>query len=139
MLGVEKVAHYWTGFERRQNQANFLIGTAQLSDVSGVFIPAVTLEIEVKPPVVVDRGLVLFSLRKRELGKRTRVYQLEVCPADKRSHNGDPIIYGPHEHFLEEEASAITEKDVSYDDWDSSFRWFLRRVNVRQFEVERPW
>lgn len=139
LLEMEKIAHNWTGFQRRPNQANFLIGTAQLTDTSGVFLPAVTLEIEVKPPVVVDRTVLLFSLRKRMLQTRCRIYQLEVCPGDKRSHNGDPVIYGPHEHLLEDEVHPVAGKGVNYDDWSGSFKWFLQRINVRDFEVDRPW
>ncbi len=139
LLNGGKVAHNWTGFERRDNQANFLIGTAQLTDLSGIFIPAVTLEIEVKPPIIVDRPTLLFSLRQRVGALRGRLYQLEVAPHDKRTHNGDPIIYGPHEHFLDEEVYAVNEIGVNCDDWDGSLDWFLRRVNVENFKVERPW
>ncbi|MDB5576893.1 MAG: hypothetical protein JWR80_2069 [Bradyrhizobium sp.] len=139
LLLKPKRAHNWTGFQKRENQANYLIGLAQLSDLDDVFMPGLTLEIEVKSPVLVERCLVMFTLRKRMGALRPRLYQLEVCPSDKRSHNGDPVIYGPHEHFLEDEVHAVTEISVNCDDWDGAVDWFLKRINVHKFKVERPW
>ncbi|MEJ7804849.1 MAG: hypothetical protein WKG03_02870 [Telluria sp.] len=137
-MGMPKKAHNWTGFSQRPNQANFHIGTAQLSDLAGVFIPGITLEIEVKTPIVAQRCLMFFTLRQRALGARPRLYQLEVCPTEKRSHNGDPVIYGPHEHFLETDVSGVSEIGVNCDDWDGALKWFLSRVNVIDLEVPNP-
>lgn len=139
LLLRKKHAHGWSGFQKRDNQANYLIGVSQLTDSGGVFIPGLTLEIEVKAPVMVDRCLLFFTLRQRAIGKRPRLYQLEVCPRDKRSHNGATVIHGPHEHFLEDEPRAVTEMSVNCDNWDASFGWFLERVNVVDLKVERPW
>lgn len=139
LLLQPKIAHGWTGFQKRENQANFFIGVAQISDKADVFLPGLTLEIELRTPIEVDRCLALFTLRKRVVGGRPRLYQLEVCPRDKRSHNGDPVIYGPHEHFLEDEVYAVDDLSVNCGSWDASLSWFVSRVNVENFSVESPW
>lgn len=139
LIAKPKVAANWTGFYPRANQANFLIGVAQLYDLGGISLPGVTVEIEVKPPIVANEPLILFSLRQKFGAIRFRMYQLEVCSKAKRSHNGDPIIYGPHEHLLESEVRAVSESGVDYHDWSGSLEWFLRRVNVEDFKVARPW
>lgn len=139
LLVKQKFARNWSGFQKRENQANYLIGSAQLTDGDGVFLPGMTLEIEIKAPVLVDRCLIFFTIRQRAVSRRPRLYQLEVCPRDKRSHNGATTIYGPHEHFLEDEPYPVSEMGVNCDDWNSSLQWFLRRVNVIGLEVDRPW
>ena len=139
LLLKQKRAHGWSGFQKRDNQANYLIGISQLTDSEGVFIPGLTLEIEVKAPIMVERCLIFFTLRERAIGKRPRLYQLEVCPRDKRSRNGVTVIYGPHEHFLDDEPRAVTEMSVNCDDWEASLDWFLKRVKVVDLKVGRPW
>jgi len=138
LIAVAKRAHNWTGFVKRENQANYLIGSAQLSDSSNVFIPGLTMEIEIKAPIHVERCLFLFTLRQRLTGKRPRIYQLDVCPRDKRSHNGDPVIYGPHEHFFDEEVHAVVDNGVNCENWRSSLSWFLRQANILDMNVEWP-
>lgn len=139
LLLREKHAHGWSGFQKRENQANYLIGVAQLTDSGGVFLPGLTLEIEVKAPVIVERCLIFLTLRQRQGTKRPRIYQLEVCPRDKRSHNGITTIYGPHEHLLEDEPTPVAEVGVNCDNWDGSMAWFVSRTNISDLKVERPW
>lgn len=138
LLAIKKKAHNWSGFVKRENQANYLIGTAQLSDISDVFFPGLTMEIEVKAPIQTERCLFLFTLRQRLPGKRPRIYQLDVCPRDKRSHNGDPVIYGPHEHFFDEDVHAVGDNGVNCDDWHRALDWFLRQANILKMNVEWP-
>ena len=136
---MPKVAHNWSGFIKRPNHAGSVIGSAQLSDANNIFIPGVTLEIEVKAPIVTTRCLLLFTIMRRKGAvPRNRVLQLEVCPKDKRSHNGVTVIYGPHFHVGDDEPTPVDELGVNCDDWEGSLAWFLRRINVQPFAVEKP-
>jgi hypothetical protein len=138
LIAQPKSARNWSGFKRRDNHVGHLIGSAILVDQQEITIPGVTIEIEVKAPIVTSRCLLLFTLRHREGKRRPRVYQLEVVPGDKRSHNGEVSLYGPHEHFLELGAVSIQSPEVHCDNWEGCFDWFLKRINIAHFEVERP-
>lgn len=66
-------------------------------------------------------------------------YQLEVAPATKRTHIGNPDIYGPHEHIGDEdEPKAVVSPDVNCDNWDKVVIWFFNRVSMTPFQVENP-
>ena len=138
LISQPKSARNWTGFKLRDNHAGHLIGSAILVDRQEITIPGVTMEIEIKAPIVTTRCLLLFTLRYRDGKRRPRAYQLEVVPSDKRSHNGEVPLYGPHEHILELDAVSIQSPEVHCDNWDGCFEWFLNRVNVSNFEVARP-
>ena len=138
LLATPKLAHNWSGFQKRNNHAGSVIGSAQLSDASNIFIPGITLEIEVKAPVVTARCLFLFTLMRRKGLVRRRIVQLEVCPVNKRSHNGVTTIYGPHLHIGDDEPHAVSERGVNCEDWDSALDWFLTRINVSPFVIEKP-
>jgi hypothetical protein len=139
LIAIPKLAHNWSGFQKRSNHAGSVIGIAQLSDSSNVFLPGITVEIEVKAPIITSRCLLLFTLMRQRTGvPRHRIFQLEVCPADKRSHNGASVIYGPHQHIGEQEPTAVSEIGVNCDDWDGSLAWFLRRINLTPFGIENP-
>lgn len=101
-------------------------------------IPGVTVEIHWRIGQTADRCKYLFTLFKLRNQKKQRVYQLEVVPRDKRSHNGVPRIYGPHEHFGEGDqtvyavTNGLTCKD--YKDWLSLF---CQRINLK-LDAELP-
>lgn len=128
----------WSGFRQRDNHASHVIGVAELIDAKSITLPGYTLQIEVKAPIDSERCLYLFSIMHLVKGRRIRVYQLEVVPANKRSHNGLTTIYGPHEHLGEEEPTPVACSDVNCDNWDASLRWFFNRVSVAPFDVENP-
>lgn len=139
LVALPKIAHNWTGFQKRNNHAGSVIGSAQLSDSNNIFIPGTTLEIELKAPIVTDRCLFLFTIMRRKgLLPRQRIVQLEVCPTDKRSHNGLAPIYGPHLHMGDVEPTQVSENGVNCGDWAGSLAWFLHRINVQPFTVEKP-
>jgi len=138
LMARSKFVRNWTGLSPRSNHAGHLIGSAQLSDESGTFLNGITLDIEIKAPVVTAECLFQFTLRQRIGKMRCRLYQLEVCPGQKRSHNGNPILYGPHEHYGDIEAYAVSDSGVNCSDWDASLRWFLSRINVEYFEIVKP-
>jgi len=139
LISRPKFVRNWSGFKKRDNHAGHVIGSAIIVDENGISIPGVTIDIEVKAPVVVvGRCLVLFTLRKRDGKNRPRIFQLEVCPRDKRSHNGLTTLYGPHEHILEEEPTSVVNSEVHCEDWTGCFSWFLQRINLGHFEVDEP-
>jgi hypothetical protein len=106
--------------------------------VSGVFLPGLTIEIEVKAAVVSPQCLFQFSMRQKTGKLKEIVYQLEVPPFAKRSHNGLTPIHGPHEHIGDGEPSPIVDSSVNCENWDICLDWFFRRVNVSGLQVEKP-
>jgi len=138
LIDARKIAYGWSGFQKRGNQAGHVIGVAQLADEHGVYFAGLTVEIETKAPVVSAQCLMQFSLRQKTGKVREIVYQLEVTPADKRSHNGRSPIYGPHEHVGDSEPTAINETGVNCSDWDSCLKWFANRANISNLEVGKP-
>lgn len=138
LIVVNKHPQNWSGFQARSNHRGHVIGVAQVSGDDGVFIPGLTVEIEAKAPLVTDQCLYHFSLRQRSGKLREVVYQLEVCPSSKRSHNGAIVLYGPHEHVGDSEPTSVHVSDVSCNDWDGCLRWFLARINLSPFLIEKP-
>jgi len=138
LLAQPKIAHNWSGLEPRSNHAGNVIGSAQLADSEGIFLPGITVDVEVRAPIITNECLFFFSLMHRAGKLRTRVYQLEVCPAAKRSHNGNVVLYGPHEHVGGDEPTAIIETGVNCSDWNGCLSWFMRRINLGPFEIARP-
>lgn len=139
MIDTPKLAIRWSGFRQRHNHAGHVVGVAELTDIQGVTLPGLTLQIEVKAPVSTERCLILFSIMQTVKTKRTPVYQLEVAPATKRTHNGATVIYGPHEHVGRElEPTAVVNSNVNCDNWANTVVWFFNRVSVVPFPIENP-
>ena len=115
-----------------------LLDVAELVDASGVTLPGYTLQIEVKAPIEAERCLFLFSIMRLHLKRRHRVYQLEVAPRDKRTHNGATVIFGPHEHVMEAEPVAVADLEVGCHNWQGSLRWFFARTSIVPFDIEDP-
>ena len=125
----------------RDNHAGHVIATAVLTDADGVTLPGLTLVIEAKAPVVTSRCLFLLGIQYNRRGKKGRVYQLEVCPTDKRSHNGmDGPIYGPHEHVGEagDSVTPLAHPEVSCSNWLGVWAWFVARCNLDLEVLESP-
>lgn len=138
MINTPKQALRWSGFRPRSNHAGHLVGVAELVDADGITMPGYTLQIEIKAPIDTSRCLFLFSIMRLHQKKRSRVYQLEVAPRGKRTHNGATTIYGPHEHDGESEPTPVVHPDVDCDNWQGALRWFFARVSMHPFEVEDP-
>ena len=138
LLSIPKTGNAWTGWLKRTNHAGHLIGTAELFDHLGVSIPGKTLQIEVKSSIVVPACLYLFSVMSLEGRDRRMVYRLEVCPTQKRSHNGPLPIYGPHEHEAGCEALAVADASVNCDSWDNCVAWFLARTKISCADITNP-
>jgi hypothetical protein len=113
----------------KKNHAGLLIATAALDDETGATIPGLTLQLEIKKAILVERfqfELGLFILVK---GVRTRVYQLNVTPLDRKSHN-DPVnpIYGPHQHIGSRHAEPVQR--LQSGDFAEAFCFFCTKTNI---------
>lgn len=122
----------------RSNHAGHLIATANLMDASFATIPGVTLQLEIKAPVIVDSCLYLFSIMRHAAKRRWPIFQLEVAPSEKRTHNGSPPLYGPHLHCEDAEPVSVLDPNVHCGDWAGSLKWFLEQTNIASFSMEDP-
>jgi len=138
ILSEKKYARNWSGFHPRANHRGLVVGTAILVDANGVSIPGMTLQIELRVGTVVADCLIFYSIFQLIGSRRVRGYQLEVCPDEKLSHNGVQKIFGPHEHMPNGETHAVQENGVNCNNWDASFKYFLKRTNIEFFPVEQP-
>lgn len=117
-------------WSERDNHVGLLLASAQPEDATGAILPGLTLQFEIKRPIVVERCLYEFGLFLLDHGVRRRVYQLSVSPADKRSHNS-PMgpMYGPHEH-VGNQVLPIVEPDVACGRPEVAFGYYCRRINL---------
>lgn len=138
MIDTPKQALRWSGFRPRSNHAGHLVGVAELVDAQGITLPGYTLQIEIKAPVDTARCLYLFSIMRLHQKQRLRVYQLEVAPRTKRTHNGPQPLYGPHEHVGDAAPTAVIDSGVECDNWPGALQWFFTRVAVQPFDIEDP-
>jgi hypothetical protein len=117
-------------WSERDNHVGLLLASAQPEDETGAILPGLTLQFEIKRPIVVDRYLYEFGLFLLEHGVRRRVYQLNVSPADKRSHN-NPLgpIYGSHEH-VGNQVFSVEDPDIASGRPEVAFAYYCRRINL---------
>lgn len=122
-MALPKLCSASLAWFERDNHVGLLLASAQPEDETGAILPGLTLQFVIKRPIVVDRCLYEFGLFLLEHGVRRRVYQLNVSPADKRSHNG-PLgpIYGPHEH-VGNQVLPIDDPDVACGRPDVAFAY----------------
>jgi len=115
-------------FQQKPNQGNLLIATCALEDDTGATLPGLTLQLEIRRPLIVDRWQFEFGLFLLQDGHRKRVYQLHSSPSDKRSHNAkDGPLYGPHEH-IGDSVTAVVLTDSA--DPASVFALYCKRINL---------
>lgn len=120
-----------TGLEwrPRHNHAGHQALSCQFEDEDGALIPRLTLVIEIKAPVVVDRCLYLFTLLNFQRGARHRAYQLEVAPQTRRTHNSiTETIYGPHEHIGTECVRPVC--NVCCGEFEGAFTFFAQKCAI---------
>ena len=114
----------------RSNHTGLLMATAQPEDETGAIIPGLTLQLEVKRPAIVDRCQYELGMFLLENGVRRRVYQLNVTPRDKRSHNSvSGPVYGPHEH-VGDSVEVVADPDIQCGQLAVAFQFFCRRANL---------
>jgi len=119
-----------TGWEFRPNHAGSKVLVAPLTDASGITIPGMTMRLEVKAPVVVDACLLLYSLMWQSPHFAPRLYQLEICPNQKKSHmDATQVLFGPHEH-LGDAVFGISENWINCSNWRGGLEWFLARCSI---------
>lgn len=138
LLHTPKTALKWSGWQTRGNHAGHLLGVAEMVDASGITMPGLTVQFEIKAPVVAVSCLYLFSIMRLSGRERKPIYQLEVTPKQKRRHNGQIPIYGPHEHVGKSEPVAVDHPSVNCDSWGGCLRWFFTRVSLIPFDVSDP-
>lgn len=126
-------------WQPRSNHAGHVIAASIAVDSQGITLPGQVIAIEVRAPVVVDSCLYLFTLFKLVNGQRRRVYQLEVVPASKRSHN-EPAgaLYGPHEHWGDEQVRGVSHPTVHCGDFAGSLAYFTQRCTLDPLLVTAP-
>lgn len=130
LMSVPKVCGATLVWAERPNHRGLLLASAQPEDETGALIPGLTLQLEIKKPVLVDRCLYEFGMFVLERGVRRRVYQVNVSPPDKRSHNspGGPI-HGPHEH-VGDQVLPIHDPTVACGHPEVAFAFYCRRINL---------
>lgn len=130
MLATTKWCAAALSWSERDNHVGQLLATAQPEDVTGVPLPGLTMQLLVKRPVVVERCLYELGLFQLEHGVRRRVYQLNVTPADKRSHNSAAgPLYGPHEH-IGTDVRPVLDPDIVCGRLEIAFALYCRRINL---------
>lgn len=138
LLAQPKQVLQWRGLARRNNHAGHLMGVGDLADINGITIPGLTMQIELKAPIDAARCLFLFSLMLLQARERRRIYQLEVCPQNKRSHNGkEGPVYGPHEH-IGQGVFPVADPKVSCDNWAGALQWFFAKTHITPFDIQDP-
>lgn len=130
LMALPKLCSASLAWSERDNHVGLLLASAQPEDETGAILPGLTLQFEIKRPIVVDRCLYEFGLFLLEHGVRRRVYQLNVSPSDKRSHNG-PLgpMYGPHEH-VGNQVLPIDDPDVACGRPDVAFAYYCCRISL---------
>ena len=114
----------------RNNHRGLLLSSFQVEDATGAYLAGVTLRLELKKPIVVNRCLYEFGLFKLHNGASRRAYQLNVTPLDKASHNGpEGTIFGPHEH-IGDAVHPVLDGSVRCGNLDVAFKFFCERINL---------
>ncbi|MGB3290969.1 MAG: hypothetical protein WBA83_16980 [Burkholderiaceae bacterium] len=126
-----KFANPSIAWPEKNNHKGLLLSSFQVEDETGAYIAGVTIRLEIKKPIVVERCLYEFGLFKLHNGASRRAYQLNVTPTDKVSHNA-PLgpIFGPHEH-IGDTVYAISQNGIQCGNLDVAFRFFCERINLQ--------
>lgn len=114
----------------RSNHIGHLVAISQPMDEDGAILPGLTVQLEIKSPIIVDRCLFLISLFQLHRGVKLRAYQLEVAPNNKRTHNDkDGPVYGPHEH-VGDLVAPCRDPSLTCSALTSAFAFFCQRINL---------
>lgn len=130
IISIPKFCSDLLDFVPRSNHKGSYIATASLEDEDGATIPGLTINIEYRVAIVVDRCNYEIGLFQLEQGHRKRVYQLHVSPIDKRSHrekNRD--LYGPHEH-IGKLVNEVRSPQVQCGNLQAAFEYFCAQIKL---------
>lgn len=131
VMAIEKHFALTLEWAERKNHKGLLLSSFQVEDDTGAYVAGVTLRLELKKPIVVNRCLYEFGLFKLHGGASRRAYQLNVTPRDKLSHNGlEGAIFGPHEH-VGDFVQPVTSEGVQCGNLDVAFEFFCARINLK--------
>lgn len=131
IMAVTKYCDASLEWAERKNHAGSLMAVSQVEDDTGALIPGLTIQLEMKRPIVVDRCYYDLGLFLLDAGVRRRVYQLNVTPLDKRSHNGvNQVLFGPHEH-IGALVVGVTAPGIQCGEIHAAFAFYSQRINLR--------
>ncbi|AMO77520.1 hypothetical protein [Pseudomonas citronellolis] len=125
-------------FGTKDTNTLFKVAAFRPEDEDGATIPGVTIEIVLRTGVAADRCKYTFTMFRLSNQKQRRVYQLEVVPQDKRSHNGPPRLYGPHEHYGDDGDVRPVQNDLCCTDYKLWLELFCSRICLT-LETELPY
>lgn len=131
VMQEQKFANHPVVWAEKNNHKGLLLSSFQVEDETGAYVAGVTIRLEIKKPIVVDRCLYEFGLFKLHNGASRRAYQLNVTPSDKASHNTTSgPIFGPHEH-VGDAVYAVSQPGVHCGNLDVAFKFFCERINLQ--------
>lgn len=124
-------------WEQKPTNSRFWTRSIEVYDESYVTIPGMLVCLESRTGRIPGECKDLYTLfQQRPWGDWERLFQIEVVPGDKRSHNGpDGEVYGPHLHYGHDPSSHQVRQIASVlscavDDRRGWFRRFQRHVNI---------
>lgn len=119
-------------------QSRYQLARFLVADESGATIPGLTVEFDFRRGDVVNDCKFSFTLFGRRGTVSRRVYQIEVVPPERKSHNGESgALYGPHQH-VGEKALAIDVGALGCMHHELWVREFLRQANIGWGGVYQP-
>lgn len=117
----------------RYQIARFLV-----ADEDGATIPGLTVEFDFRRGDIAEDCKFSFTIFGQRGGGRRRIFQIEVVPQARRSHNGPSgALYGPHQHFGED-TQPIDTHGLGCGNHEEWVREFLRRANIGWGGVYSP-
>ena len=133
VLAMEKFMVSNLVWAEKPNNTNFLHAQSLLANADGVVLQGLSVHLCVRVGRFAPDCLWDFGLFRFKGGKQLRLYQINVAPADKVTHNArEGAWYGPHQHFG---ASRVEKLDgnppapcVSHEAW---FKEFLVRAKIQ--------
>ncbi|MCK0508422.1 MULTISPECIES: hypothetical protein [Aromatoleum] len=128
LMGMPKKVYGAPQWRSRINHAGHVFLQGQFEDEDGALIAGLSLQIEIKAPIIIQRCLYLFTLFSFRHGAKHRAYQLEVAPTNKRTHNSpEGALFGPHEHV----GPRVEKVDaVGCGDFNGAAEYFAQRCSI---------
>ncbi|MGE8451753.1 MAG: hypothetical protein ACN6OP_14235 [Pseudomonadales bacterium] len=131
LIALSKYVRGDLHLQTRKNHAGYMSAAARPEDLFDATIPGLTVELELKAPLLVDACKNIASLYLLRNGVKYRVYQLEIQPPTKRSHN-EPgnVLYGPHQHIGDQVITYDTAKASCSTPIEKLFELFCLEANI---------
>lgn len=111
-------------------QSSYLMSQFLVADESGITIPSLTVEFDFRRGIVVHDCKFTFTLFAHRGNQRRRVYQIEVMPKERRSHQRKDVqLYGPHQHFGDD-AERLDMDGLGCFNHEEWLHEFCRRASI---------